>query len=198
MFVAVLVAALPRTTDLTYVRHGETVANATGHYNSRTINEFSPKGRREVSALTRSLLAEPAFDEILVSPSPRALRTIAPYLAATHRRADVWPLLYECCTMSMRGAKPSRFTYGGPVVIPRDLRPYFVVSPTESKLPVAPDAGSGLAQVEEAVKVFWARLAGKRVLLVGHSGMGGQFLHALTGKWRKIENAGIYHVRLSR
>jgi hypothetical protein len=34
--------------------------------------------------------------------------------------------------------------------------------------------------------------------LVGHSGMGGQFLHALTGKWRKIENAGIYHVRLSR
>ena len=38
--------------------------------------------------------------------------------------------------------------------------------------------------------------SGGRILLVGHSGFGGQFLHALTGKWRKVENATPISVRV--
>ena len=84
--------------DLVFVRHAETVANATGQYSSSTIDRFSSLGESEVKTLTTKLEKEPFFDRIFVSPSPRALRTIAPYLRATHQRATIWPLLYECCT----------------------------------------------------------------------------------------------------
>lgn len=182
------------TTDLTFVRHAETVANATGRYNARTLNALSDKGRQQVAALTRILVAQPPFDEILVSPSPRAMMTIAPYLQSTHRKATVWPLLYECCTGKRNATKPTTFKWDGAVSVPKDLAPYFVVR-SGDRLPVSPDWGAGLAQVQETVAAFRANLAGKRVLLVGHSGHGGQFLHALTGKWIRVENAKPIHCR---
>jgi hypothetical protein len=43
--------------------------------------------------------------------------------------------------------------------------------------------------VQATVKEFKARYAGRRILLVGHSGHGGQFLHAVTGKWIEVKNA---------
>lgn len=179
-----------RPTQLTFVRHGETLANATGRYTARSIDTFSPLGVKQVAALTRELEAQPRFDRILVSPSPRALRSIAPYLAATHQRAVIWPLLYECCTGARKGKMgkgPLRF--GPRISIPADLRAYFVLTPNEERLPVAPDYASGLTQVAAAANEFRERFSGGRVLLVGHSGMGGQFLHALTGKWIRVPNA---------
>src|SRR5579862_3609661 len=85
-----------RSTHLTFVRHGETQANATGRYDSHTLNSFSPRGQQEVAELAGKLPAR--FDRILVSPSTRAMATIAPYLRKTHQTAVIWPLLYECCT----------------------------------------------------------------------------------------------------
>ncbi|MDR3691569.1 MAG: histidine phosphatase family protein [Fimbriimonas sp.] len=184
------VVALVGPTDLVFVRHGETVANATGHYNTKTLNAFSEKGQREVDDLTVKLKAEAPFDRILVSPSPRALYTIAPYLRATHRRATVWPLLYECCTgRRPKDAKPTRFTYGGKVKLPSDVVGLFDLMPGEDRYPVSPDYRSGMAQVQASIDEFNRRFASGRVLLVGHSGHGGHFLHALTGKWRKVDNA---------
>ena len=75
-------------TDLTFVRHGETVANATGRYRDSTLNTFSERGKKGVEALTGQLQAEPAYARILVSPAPRALRTIAPYLAGNAPEGD--------------------------------------------------------------------------------------------------------------
>ncbi len=182
---------------LVFVRHGETEANATGHYNSRTLNSFSKIGQEEVSRLTKQLVSEPRFDRILVSPSPRALRTIAPYLAATHQRAVVWPLLYECCTgRRPKDALATRFGYGEKIRLPSDMAAYFSLMPGEDRLPVASDYNAGLAQVAASLREFRRRFSRGRVLLVGHSGQGGHFLHDLTGRWRRVENAKEIVVQL--
>lgn len=174
---------------LTYVRHTETVANATGRYNAQTLNVFSEKGERLVAALTPMLLKSPRPDAILVSPSPRALRTIAPYLRATGRKATVWPLLYECCTERPRKPESKSFGYGARIAIPADLAGLFIVLPGQDRLPAPRDYGEGLAQVRKAVAGFRSRFKTGRVMLVGHSAMGGQFLKALIGRSIRVENA---------
>ena len=198
MLAAVLfVLASFKPTDLVFVRHGETVANATGKYNSRTLNAFSAKGQAGIDALTKRLLAARRFDRILVSPSPRALKTIAPYLRATHQRATVWPLLYECCTgRRPKDAKATKFAYGEKISLPKDIADLFIVEPGHDRLPVASDYDSGLAQVDASIAEFRDLYSGGRVLLVGHSGHGGHFLHAITGKWTKLENAQETEVEL--
>ncbi len=187
--VLAFVFASVKPTDLVFVRHGETVANATGKYNSKTLNVFSEKGQAGVDDLTRRLLSEPKFEKILVSPSPRALKTIAPYLRASHQKATVWPLLYECCTGHRpKNAAATRFSYGAKVVLPKDIADLFIVDPSRNRLPVASDYNAGLAQVEASIEEFRRSYAGTRILLVGHSGHGGQFLHAFTGRWQKVDN----------
>lgn len=196
--ISTLVAlALVMPTDLVFVRHGETVANATGKYNARTLNAFSEKGQQGVDALTQRLVREPRFDRILVSPSPRALMTIAPYLRATHQTATVWPLLYECCTgRRPKGVKAKPFAWGSKITIPAGLSGLFRVLPGHDRLPNAPDYATGLGQVQASLTEFRQLYSGGRVLLVGHSGHGGQFLHELTGKWTKVENAKEIRVAL--
>lgn len=191
-------ALTPVTTDLTFVRHGETLANATGKYNSKTIDTFSPKGEQQVKALTQKLLKEKRYDVILVSPSPRALKTIAPYLKSTNQQAYIWPLLYECCTQKRPSdAHPTRFTYGSSFKAPSTIATLFQIGRYETKLPSAPDYNAGLAQIDETLKVFRLKYAGKRVLIVGHSGHGGQFLKGLTGKFIRLENATPMHFVLT-
>jgi broad specificity phosphatase PhoE len=185
-----LVAQTSASTTLVFLRHGETLANSTGSYNSRTIDTFSPKGRTEVEDLTAWLERQPRFDIILVSPAARTLRTIAPYLRATYQRAVVWPLLYECCTGHRPpGAHPTHFGQGPRVKVPTDLEGLFLVGRFGDRMPISPDYDAGLAQVKAADSSFLTSVHASRVLVVGHSGMGGHFLHDLTGKWIKLDNA---------
>ena len=180
---------LAPTVHLTYIRHSETVANATGRYNAKTLNVFSAKGEKLVSELTPMLLKAPKPDLILVSPSPRALRTIAPFLRRTGLKATVWPLLYECCTERPRKPAAKTFPYGAKITIPADLAGLFVVKPGYDRFPAPKDYGEGLAQVNAAVREFRKGFHGGRITLVGHSAMGGLFLKALTGKSIRVENA---------
>jgi broad specificity phosphatase PhoE len=188
MIATLLALAVVAPTDLTFVRHGETVANATGRYNSRTLNTFSDLGNKQVAALTGRLTKEPKWDLILVSPSPRALRTIAPYLARTGQKATVWPLLYECCTERPRQKEAKSFNYGAAITVPADVAKYFVI-PSGSKFPAPRNYGEGLAQVSAGIREFNAKYAGRRIMLVGHSAHGGQFLKRLTGKAYHVKNA---------
>ena len=196
MLAAFLVLFPPQTCEVTFVRHAETVANATGRYNSRTLNVFSDLGNQQVKALTDRLVAGKPFDTILVSPSERALRTIGPYLRATGQKAIVWPLLYECCTGRRKGAVATRFGYSGKVSIPPGLGGLFTIIPGSDRLPNSPTYGAGLAQVAECLKVFRAKYAKGRVLVVGHSGHGGHFWYGLTGNRRQVKNAEEMTTRL--
>ena len=184
---AALIVAPPL--HLTYIRHSETVANATGRYNAKTLNAFSARGAQLIGALTTKLEREPRPDTILVSPSPRALRTIAPYLRQTHQKATVWPLLYECCTERPKQPEAASFPYGAKIEIPADVASLFVVLPSQDRLPAPRGYGEGLAQVAKAVEGFRSRFHTGRVMLVGHSAMGGLFLKALTGRSLQVKNA---------
>ena len=187
---ALLVLAALRPTSLVFIRHAETLANKTGHYNARTLNSFSPLGASKIAAATGQLEAMGRFDKILVSPSPRVLMTIAPYLRDTHQKALVWPLLYECCTdRRPAGAHATKFKWGAKISIPAALTGLFVIDPAHDRLPVSPDYDAGLAQVAACVEEFKRLYSGGHVLLAGHSGEGGHLLHELTGRWIKVENA---------
>lgn len=189
--------AIPAT-SVTFVRHAETVANATGRYNGKTLNVLSAKGRAQAEAVVGPLQRLGHFDVILVSPSERVLTTFAPYLRATRQRATIWPLLYECCTgrPSPRPA-PGPLKYGAKITIPTAFSSLYRIEPGHDRYPVAPDYARGLVQVDASVREFRARYLGRKVLLLGHSGHGGHFIHALTGKWRKVENAGIIRFTLA-
>ena len=184
-------------TDFTFVRHGETVANATGKYNSQTIDTFSKKGQGQVDQLTKSLLAGKPYDIILVSPSPRALYTIAPYLRAKGKKALVWPLLYECCTEKRpANAHATSFKYGVGIAVPGSIVSLFRIDPAQNHYPAPKDYNQGLAQVNASVAEFNRKYAGKRILIVGHSGHGGQFIRALTGKSIRLQNASPIKAQL--
>jgi broad specificity phosphatase PhoE len=191
---AVLVVAPVR--HLTYVRHSETVANATGKYNSRTLNTFSEKGEQLIKDLTEKLVKEPTPDSILVSPSERALRTIAPYLRRVHRQAIVSPLLYECCTERPKKPMAKSFGYGATIKIPADLSGLFVVPKDADRLPAPKDYGEGLAQVRDFTERFQKSFKSGRIMLVGHSAMGGLFLKRLTGKSYQVKNASPIEIDL--
>lgn len=188
-----------RTTEITFARHGETIANATGHYNARTLNVLSAKGEEQAAAMVDRLSKLGHFDVILVSPSERVLKTFAPYLKATHQQATVWPLLYECCT-GKREPRPSKgkLRYGAKIRIEANLSPLYRLESGHDRYPDAPDYGNGLLQVDESLREFRAKYLGKRVLLLGHSAQGGQFIHGLTGKWHKISNAQIIRFKVQQ
>ncbi len=182
---ALLVAAKVGPGTFTFVRHGETQANATGHYNSRTINAFSDLGKKQVAALTGTL-GRMRFDEIVVSPSERALRTIVPYLRANHLTATVWPDLYECCdgnTKKVKGPPSRTLKYGPKFVIPLDIRPLFRVEFGQDRLPLAPSYEDGLIQIRVSADRIRREVAlGRNLLVVGHSLHGGRLIELLEGK----------------
>lgn len=175
-----------KPTTLLFVRHGETVANATGVYNSRTLNVLSDRGQEQVRKLTQQLQGM-KFDTIIVSPSPRALKSIAPYLKATGRRAEVWPELYECCDGNTRkrpGYSGPKLTFTTKFEVPADIREHFVVVPGRDRLPNSPTYLDGLRQIEATATRFRSTYGnrGITVLVVGHSLHGGRFLELLQGR----------------
>jgi len=181
---ALAVVALARPAELVFVRHAETQANATGRYNSRTINTFSDLGEKQVVSLTQRLQGR-RFDAILVSPSERVLRTIAPYLRNNHLRAVVWPDLYECCDAHTRKVKDGgKLAYGAKITIPGDLVGLFIIERAHDRLPAAASYDEGLRQIRACADRLRQDFGGtpKSVLVVGHSLMGGRLLELMQGK----------------
>ena len=197
-------SATATTTDLYFVRHGETVANATGKYNSRTINTFSAKGAAEVGALPRRLSGI-RFDAVICSPSPRAIYTAASVLKADRLTATIWPEFNECCTQSrrLRSLPPHYESLRpvGKVKIPSSVASYFRLDPSDSQMFADGNYQDGLVQTRYAVRHFRSTFegSGRTVLVVGHSGQGARFVEILLGKQPDgkihIGNTSIYHLR---
>lgn len=184
--VALLVAFAPAPTRLHIVRHGETVANQTGKYTRETLNVFSERGEEQVRALTKKLLAGPKFDAIVVSPVPRAMMSIRPYLKEASLTADIWPAIAECCHHKDKTVRAdAALPHGKPIAIAPDDQPYFKISGSEHARWFAPnDYAEGIKQVEKLAEQLTARFSGKgrRVLLVGHGIVGSLLIAKLLGR----------------
>jgi broad specificity phosphatase PhoE len=174
-----------RPAQLVFVRHCETVANATGRYQTSTLNAFSQKGLTQAAQLTAQLQRS-SFDAILVSPSPRALKTVAPYLQRTDQKAEVWPELYECCHQkgAARQKPPSSTLPLGPQIQwPQTFDGLFSLRQDGGRLIEARNYADGIRQIQMAYRRLLSEYSGsgKTVLIVGHSIQGGKMISLLTG-----------------
>jgi broad specificity phosphatase PhoE len=194
MFLLALGATTFQPAEIVFVRHSETVANATGRYNSATLNAFSKRGIAQTGKLTATL-QKSEFDQILVSPSPRALKTIAPLLQRTDQRAEVWPELLEVCHQkgSERLKPPSpQIRFGDRIEWPTAFESIFMHREGGERYILAPTYADGKRQIQMTQQMLNSRFSGsgRRILVVGHSIHGGKLIALLTGTTEpRVENA---------
>lgn len=175
-----------RPAEIVFVRHSETVANATGRYNPSTLNAFSKRGIQQTGKLTSALQKE-SFDEIVVSPSPRALKTVAPFLQRTDQVAEVWPELLECCHQKgVAKLKPPspQIRFGPRIEWPTAFDSVFQHRFGAEQQILSPTYADGKRQINLTRDLLVSRYSGsgKKVLVVGHSIHGGILIGLMTGK----------------
>ena len=135
---------------LLIMRHAESRGNASGDYSVRSHDSLSPRGREQASSVVCCLRAHD-FDEILVSPLQRALETIAPYLEATDRRAEIWPEIAEACWQE-REEEPSESWNTRPASVPDHLARFFSFRNGEAIRPADPESfGEGLRRAHQTL-----------------------------------------------
>jgi broad specificity phosphatase PhoE len=191
--------------EVYFVRHGETVSNATGIYNAAGIDTLTPKAIAQANAVA-SRLASVHFDAAIVSPSPRAERTALPTLKELGTVARVWPEFEECCTQ--KGAarsKPASRTLptGGKVKVLPEFKGFVTTDPAHDIMFAPANYADGEVQTRLAYDNFLKSFGSARptqgavfrVLIVGHSAQGSRFLDLLLGRKPigdiQLENASI-------
>lgn len=193
-------AQIASALDIYFVRHAETVANATGIHNSTTSNLFSEQGNEQLGILT-SQLKTLQFDAILVSPAPRALNTILPYLKESGQQGEIWPEMVECCWQRARGnLAEGRLIAGPPLQLEKEQAPYFTFRDDNSKRGYANYTyADGVAQVHRAQELLKERYFGsdKKVLIVAHYHSGQVLLAELLGVTRD-ELPGLHNAKLNQ
>ncbi|MHB8634973.1 MAG: histidine phosphatase family protein [Fimbriimonadaceae bacterium] len=177
--------------EVYFVRHGETVSNATGHYNARSLNELTAAGAAQATSVATTL-AHVAFDLAIVSPSLRAEKTAAPTLREHHLIATIWPEFNECCTehgAARRKPASAHLGRGARVTAPSSLASLLRVDPSDNRLYAPANYADGLLQVQVAASRTRALLMHVqkprgvfRVLIVGHAAQGSRFLDSMLGR----------------
>ncbi len=173
-----------------FIRHAETVANASGQHGGEgpledhdTLTEL---GEKQVEDLKNYLIKENIRpDLVAVSPSLRTQKTIEPFLKALGIKAEIWVELNECC-----GGEPS----GEPLPTERpDPRWKMKVEPMSENFIIASEGDKyywwpqtfeeGVFMVMTARDKLLDRFSqsGKTVIIIGHAVNGGIFLGLLRG-----------------
>lgn len=188
--------------DLYIVRHAETWANVTGDYSAQNQRRFSERGEREIEELAGAL--EPLhLDAVLVSPTVRTLRTVAPYLRRAGVTAEIWPELEECCWQADRELPPSAGrTPREPIELDPELAPLFRFRSERARFWYrARTHAESLRQVDQGLALLLERYShsGKAVLIVSHFHTGARILAGLLGdppvQAIALRTAAITHVR---
>ncbi|MBN1871974.1 MAG: histidine phosphatase family protein, partial [Candidatus Omnitrophica bacterium] len=176
----------PRGLDLYFVRHAETLANATGVYtegNERTITE---KGMRQIERLTEALQGY-EFDAVIVSPKIRAMKTIEPYLQKSNMTAVIWPEMAESehFFTKKKDVSDERFVRGKEIVLDAKSARYFKFRSEKDRFEYK-DGGfdSAVARLRKGCDLIDECFgqSGKTILVVGHSGSGAVMIDILLGR----------------
>lgn len=175
----------PGLIDIYFVRHAETMANYSGHYNGKTEHEFAPSAAKSIPAVVKVLHDIP-LDFAICSPQWRTMATAQPILKDHHLTATLWPELNECCNqIGAARLQPARrsILHAGPIKIDPEFQSSFRIDPQDSKWIANGNYQDGLAQIQLLVQKFKHQFDGKRVhvLVVGHGYCGGRFLESMLG-----------------
>ena len=187
--------------DIYFVRHAETLSNASRVNNSENSNTFSAKGIEQITTLTGKL-KRMHFDAILVSSVPRAINTILPYLKETGQKAEIWPEVAECCWQHDRGdITAGKLILTSKIQLSAEQEAYFSFRDTNSANNYGNDSyADGVAHVRHAEDLLKQRYfgSGKTVLIVGHYHSGDVLLSDLLGipfdELPSLRNAQLAHL----
>lgn len=170
--------------NLLLVRHAESLGNASGgDYSVANADSLSPRGLKQAEALAVSLQSR-TIDQVLVSPLHRAQQTIAPYLAATGRTAEIWPELAEACWHELR-EPPAKAWDAQPANLSESLRSHFFFRGGEAIRPVHPESfGTGLRRVYDALERLEENFggSGQTILIVSH----GHFIREMINRMLRL------------
>jgi broad specificity phosphatase PhoE len=187
---------------LYFLRHAEAGHNVLDQWENKprdqwpsyvgNLDEFTPKGKKQVAASTRKL-KKYHFDFIAVSPAWRTRNTVAPYLRETGQRAELWPELWEFGTLNKQHdfvplPPPSTNLFkGDPIRLTGSDQDIFTLREDGQRLfhlghSPAQSAADRWAVVQKDVDLIRKRFGGsdKSVLLVSHGNIGSLLLEALT------------------
>jgi len=152
------------------VRHAESLGNAAGgDYSVKNADSLSPRGLAQAKALA-SCLESWDIDKVIVSPARRALQTVAPYLAATGKTAEVWPEIVEACWHEVREV-PAEAWESQPASLPDDIAEHFYFRDDRAIRPAYPETfGTGLRRVHDALGMIEERFGGSEqtILIASH------------------------------
>jgi broad specificity phosphatase PhoE len=170
--------------NVTILRHGQTVGNATGDYSTTANDVLSVYGYEQAERLIEGL-AGYQFDAIYCSPLERAMKTIAPYLRANGRSAELWPELAEACWQTDKTVPvPERNSVRPPITVEAELVRLFTLLDGHIGLPYDDEVyQEGFARIDEAHQRLLNRHGGTsdRVLVVGHWYLASRLVETLLG-----------------
>lgn len=184
-------------TRIYYVRHAQTVANATNTYTTATESQFSELGNNQKYKID-TILQSYSFDKIIVSPTWRTQNTVYPYLKSTNQKAEIWPELTECCWQSDTSSPTTAvfpvIPWGAEIsVIDNGFFSFKRPSANREYNWEAKNYKDGINQCRLAADSIKTLFGGKglNILIVGHSIQGRKMIEILTGKTVHINNASI-------
>lgn len=188
--------------DIFFIRHAETIGNATGDYSNNKGETLTEKGHRETFELIKKL-DKNSYNYILVSPSYRTRMTIQPYLKKHRLTAEIWPEIAECCWQRKKPIhKPCLKADGKKITIAPQSKSLFIFRDKNSdRFYKTNSYGQGLCQIEDAFNLlkekFW--FSGKKIVIISHGNFGRMLIIRLLGHYPAPrfhpENARITHLR---
>lgn len=191
--------------DIFFIRHAETIGNATKNYSNNRGDTLTEKGYREtLEVITK--LEKNEYDDILVSPKNRTRLTILPYLKKYPRSTEIWPEIAECCWQRKEPMPESCPKTGGKkiTIAPQNRNLFNLRDENSDRFYKKESYGQGLCQIEDAYNLlkerFW--LSGKKILLVSHGNFGKMLITRLLGHSPAPRfhpaNAKITHLRQTK
>jgi len=188
-----------RTTDLYFIRHGETASNINGLLHGLTDVPLNELGLRQAELIAERLLELPGLDQIVSSPLRRALHTAQ----AIHRRSGA-PLRvhHGLREMNFGAAEGVPFSEVG-VVYPREAERFLDPSDMCARFPGGESRGEFFRRVERTVDDIANQYFGQHVVVVAHGGFISAVMAVLlresANNWREkpIANCSLTHIELS-
>ena len=190
----VLVAPSSWALDLYFLRHAETVANATKIYSAGNWTNFSKKGQQQIATITEKL-KDHHFNAVLVSPLFRTQKTIFPFLENRGQVAEIWPELQECCWQQRWPRKVEHVALGGDVETLNTN--YFRLRDDLRQVYRPQNFAEGVYVLKRAAELLKTRFgqSDESVLLVMHQYSGSCLMELLLGETPKrrykLENAKL-------
>lgn len=172
------------------IRHAESNGNAaSGDYSVADADALSPKGLEQAEELAKSLETW-QIDKVIVSPKQRALQTIAPYLAKTGRKAELWPEVVEACWHEERET-PADTWESKPAELPKDIAQYFAFRDGSAIQPSQDSFSTGFRRVYDTVERIEKSFCQteKTILMVSH----GFFIREMLNLMLKLPEFEEFH-----